>query len=326
MREESTDKLREACGTLPNREEIIVSNIYFGCEILEVELIDKPCNPYKSIFEMATATWGDDQYRNKWKRVGALQRYIVVSNALKGNTLPTALESPQFTFTVRGVPRHCFDQMARARIGTGFGSIGCRDNSKLDSSFILYSEYKKMSEDINFALRTYMKLCKDIYKDIISKGKESYQMARSVLPMSYHHPFVFTQNLLALLGQCRRRMCFGEEEFIVGIHWEIRNIFQKKLKWNLIANAMRPACDFAHKCLYSKGDGTELFGNLFAGCGRWPSKSDYSEFNKTCTNKENLELDMGIRIPTPDKYVNFTPDEEGFSRLGEGDKMLFNEE
>lgn len=328
--EKAIDELRNVCGTLPNRTEEIKTKIFFGCEVLEVELIDSPKNPYKAIFAIATATWGDNKYESKWKKLNPFERYIVVNSALKGKTLPTALEAPKFTFLVRGLPRHCFDQVARTRIGSGFGSIGCRDNSKLDSDFILYSEYQDMiAKDPSVAhnISLHLEKMKLMYFDVIRNGKESYQVARSLLPMSYHHPFVYTQNLASLLGQCKRRMCFGEEEFISGLHWYIReSIFSQKLGLRLIANAMRPACDFAGKCFYSKQDGSELFGNLFTGCGRWRFGLEYSEFNKSCTDKKGLEKQMKFKIPNPEDYVDLKPDQESFENLWAGDKFLLEED
>ena len=322
---EKIDKLRLACGTLPNRVIEEKTSIFFGCEALVVELLDEPMNLYKSIFHISVATWGNDSYKNKWESTSPFERYIVVLSALQGKTLPTALEAPKFTFLVRGLPRHCFDQMARTRIGAGFGSIGCRDNSKMDSSMILYSEYENMSEILQL-VKDLIQRTKHIYGKIINEGKESYQVARSVLPMCYHHPFVFTQNLMSLLSQMRRRLCFGEEEFICGLHWYIRDLFEGQLGLSLVADSMKPACDYARECLYSKSDGSELFGNLFAGCGRWPKEGEYSEFNKSCTNKIVLGKQLGFHIPYSNEYINFTLDEEGFEKLGEQDRFLLGEE
>lgn len=323
MDSKQIDELRKVCGTLPNRIVEAKTSIFFGCEALHVELIDEPKNLYKAIFAMATCTWGDDRYENKWICTSPFERYVVVASALQGKTLPTALEAPKFTFRVTGLPRHCFDQMARTRIGVGFGSVGCRDNSKMDSSMILYSEYENMSEILS-SFKLLVREAKSIYGRIIELGKESYQVARSVLPMCYHHPFIFTQNLMSLLSQMKRRLCFGEEEFICGLHWYIRDMFVEQ-KLFLIADNMKPACDYARKCLYSKSDGSELFGNLFAGCGRWPIDSEYSEFNKSCTSKVILE-EVGIYIPYHNQYINFTLDKEGFEKLGEQDISLLSEE
>src|SRR4030042_6528916 len=175
---------------------------------------------------------------------------------------------------------------------------------------------------LQYAVSQLMLEIKRVYGGIIELGKESYQVARSVLPMSYHHPFVFYQNLMSLIGQARRRMCFGEEEFICGIYWKIRNIFIEK-GLELIADIMRPACDRAKKLFYAKSDGSELFSNLFAGCGRWPSNSDYSEFNKSCTDRETLMSTPVGYIPLLGEYKNF--DEDSYDRLGVVDRELFEE-
>lgn len=325
MNKESIDKLRAACGTLPNKAVKKETNIYYGNERLDIELVDMPRNMYKAVFLTSTATWGDENYENKWKKVSPLERYIVVSSALKGKTLPTALEAPKFTFIVRGTPRHCFDQMARTRLGTGFGSIGCRDNSKLDTSFILYSEYQNMPKILQYKVREFLLSMKDIYEDVIEEGSGSWQIARSMLGMSYHHPFVFNQTLLALISQSKRRMSLSEEEFICGIHWKIRDLFDK-MGYKLISNLMRPACDFVGKCLYAKSDGSELFSNLFASCGRNPSDSEYAEWNKSCSDKKTMEKQMGIIIPEPNDYIDFPLDIEGYKLLGKGDYDLFEED
>jgi len=318
--EEKIDGLRKACGTLPNRAIGLRSDIFYGCERLRIDLVDQPVNAYKSIFAIATATWGDDQYKLKWSRVMPGERFKVVLSALRGQTLPTALEAPKYTFQVRGVPRHCFDQMARTRIGAGFGSIGCRDNSKNDSSFILYSAYQDMPPNLRGQVVEALLEAKQMYASVIAQGKESYQVARSLLPMSYHHPFVFTQSLLSLISQARRRMCFGEEEFICGIHWLIRQQFLKA-GFFLLGDAMRPACDSAHECVYAKADGSELFGNLFSSCFRWPSDSTYSEFNKSCTSAEQLQNDLGFPISKPDEFMDFS--RCTYRDIGPGDRRLF---
>jgi len=122
-------------------------------------------------------------------------------------------------------------------------------------------------------------------------------------------------------------MCFAEEEFICGLHWYIRNMFKEK-GLELIADAMKPACDGAKTCLYSKGDGGELFGHLFDGCGRWPAKGeskDYCEFNKSCSSVFSLKSQMEIDIPLPTNFKNFEDTVESYQLLGSCDKYYFNE-
>ncbi len=161
MNKEETDNLRKAMGTLPSQRPKKNYKIVRGVSELEVDMYDYPLNPYKTICECVTATWGDDKYESKWDKLTPQNRFRLVLAVLTGNTLPTVLESIQFSFKVVGLPRHAFDQHARARIGTTFFSIGSRDNNKLDSRYILYTKlYDKFKSDESF-----MKLLTDI-KDI----------------------------------------------------------------------------------------------------------------------------------------------------------------
>ncbi|KKN52016.1 hypothetical protein LCGC14_0616680 [marine sediment metagenome] len=328
-RKKKVDSLREACGTLPSKPVGQETKVFFGCEKLEVEMIDEPKNPYKAIFAMATATWGNDLYQNKWPRMNPINRYRVVLSTLQGKALPMGLEGPKYTFRVTGLPRHCFDQMARTRVGAAFGSIGSRDNCKLDTSFILYSQYRNMDDDFLDAIMHHFEIIKDLYFQVVNEEKESWQIARSFLPMCYHHPFHFNQNLLSLIMQSKRRLCFAEEEFICGLHWYIKNMFVVR-GMRLIADFMRPACDSAKRCLNSKGDGSELFGQLFAGCRRWIRKGDenrdYCEFNKSCSDIDSLEDQLGFEIPEPNYYINYQPDEGSYRLLGSRDKYYFEED
>lgn len=316
------DELRKAMGTLPSLNPKRETRIVRGCSELKVTMIDCSQNPYKTIFQCATATWGDDLYEDKWEKCSPENRYRVVLAALQGNTLPQALESVKFVFKVQGSPRHCFDQHARARVGSTFYSIGCRDNFKTDSRMILYTSlYDQMQKDKRFGRDIEQHLCemKLLYEQIVSH-KGSAQTARAVLPMCYHHPYFFAQDLLSLKGQCSRRMQFCEEEFIVGVHWLIRE--EIKRKFPLIADFLRPGCDNSKKCGYAKDYAlSNAFGCLFAGCGRWPSQTEYATFNESCTNQNALEFQLKIRIPKPTDWINYG--ENDYTKLESVDKNLF---
>lgn len=319
MKKEEIENLRESMGTLPSQNPQRKTEIIRGCEKLAVSLIDYPKNPYKAIVAAATATWGDNEYKDKWPSLTPENRFRVVLAALSKNTLPQSLESVNFTFKVIGTPRHCFDQHARARIGSTFYSIGSRDNNKLDSSFILYTKlYDNKAFD-----STFLNAIKLIYQRIIKEGQGSWQIARAVLPMSYHHPYHFSQNYLSLQDQCARRMQFCEEEFIVGVHWLLRE--RIKEKFPLLAEFLRPGCDSARSCTYSKNYYlSNVFGCLFSGCGRWQSGTEYSTFNESCTDKNELEKQLKIKIPDPKDWKSLEQIE--YNDLDQKDKKLFEEE
>lgn len=317
---ELIDNLRRAMGTLPSQSPEKVTALWRGVEHLEVKMIDWPKNPYKAVVSAATATWGDDHYRTKWQLLTPENRFRVVLAAITGNTLPQACETPQFTWKVYGGPRNMFDQHARARIGSTFFSIGSRDNNKLDSSIIIYT---KLYDKHYKVVKRHMQEMKNLYEYILKSGEGSWQTARAVLPMSYHHPYHFTQNYLALQGQCARRMQFCEEEFIVGLHWLLRE--SVKQKFPLLAEYLRPGCDRAHKCTYAKSYGlSNAFGCLFAGCGRWDAQTEYSTFNESCSDVEEIEKQLKIHIKRPEEWVDYT--ENDYEKLHITDKLMFEED
>ena len=347
------DELRQAMGTLPSQHPKMATALVRGCSKLQVEMVPKsgPSNPYRTLVEAAGATWGNNFYHPKWEQLSPENRFRVALAVLTRNTLPQAVEPPTWTWRVYGTPRHCFDQHCRARIGATFFSIGCRDNCKLDSDFILYSDlFDRMFdgveqgkgmvllEDTNTlrwiqnkgtltdfgrqAIRTLL-ATKEMYKQVIDDGKGSWQTARAFLPMSYHHPYHFSMNFLALQGQCARRMQFCEEEFIVGLHWLLRETIREKFP--LMANYLRPGCDFNHKCGYAKNYAlSNAFGCLFAGCGRYPSGTEYATFNTSCTDMEAMRLQLGIDIPRPEDWIEY--DHNDYEKLDEKDKLLFEED
>ncbi len=59
-----------------------------------------------------------------------------------------------------------------------------------------------------------------------------------------------------------------------------------------------PGCDLKQECDYSSADYlSNMFGCLFAGCGRWEDKANYASFNQSCTTPDLLEKQLGITIP-----------------------------
>ena len=328
MKQNEIDNIRKALHTLPNKS----TKTYAYDTALkhcQVKIVDSSKNPFKDIVALATATWGSGQSgygfgsTNKWAKLSPQNRYRVVLSALTGNTLPTALEAPSFTFEVNGVPRHTFDQFARCRFFS-IGSIGTRDNDKLDAPFMIYDRLhkllqndKKLRQDFNLWVR----MTKDLYDDIISNSKGDYQLGRDVLPMSLNHSWTFKSDFLTLQGQCGRRMMACEQDSIVLLFWKIREEIEKVSP--LLANYMRPVCDKVKKCVYHGGaEGmTKYFSSLFAGCGRWKEDHQYSEFNHSCTDYK--ELSKYVNIVQPNGWINYTEDD--YKKLSRKDKKLFEE-
>jgi hypothetical protein len=280
-----------------------------------------------NIVNAACSTWGsakvgpDEGSCRKWNKLSPKNRFIVALSSLKGETLPLAMENIKYQFCCNGGPRHLFDQHARVRLAA-HQSIGCRDNTKLDAPFILYPElYKEIQQkpELKEQFETWIKSTKDMYETILKSGCGSYQTARAVLPMSYNHSFSTSIDLLSLKGQMARRLMACEESPIVFMYWRLREEIKKKTP--LIANFLRPACDCAKKCIYHGGAEslTKYFSNLFSGCGRWPDEVSYAEFNRSCSDYE--ELSKYVEIVPKDGWIKYT--ENDYDLLDEKDKNLF---
>jgi thymidylate synthase ThyX len=294
MREQEIESKRRSLKTYPDiapRED----PIFFDLRHLRVEMVDYPTNPYKAIYRIVISTWGSRKnWWLKWENSSPEERFEVVKAALEGNTLPQCLEAPSFTFAVQGVSRASFDQWARHR-HIAIGSVGSRDDAHLDAALVVPPSLKPYAEKI----RTWWKITKDLYEEIVTKGKQSWQAARFILPHGMEWRFAFACNYRGFRDICAQRMCFAEQYDTVALAWACWNEMWKRFP--LLAAYSTPACDKAQKCLYSKPYTlSEMFGNLFLPCGRWPiPEKPYAIFNEvSCTREQIMEL-TGMWIPEP---------------------------
>jgi hypothetical protein len=204
-----------------------------------------------------------------------------------------------------------------------FSSQGTRDNNHEDAGFFVHDEIAEDPE-LNKAFIDAALRCKDVYSLIVNKGKGSWQSARSIFPISNTHAFSFAANFAALQNLCSRRMQFCEADATVAFAW----LVQKKLghQFPLLADFCRPGCDFAKKCTYNNAyNMSNMFGCLFAPCGRNKGESsEYAEFNKSCTDKNKLEEQLGIHINEPTEWINFT--ENDYEKLDSKDRAMFEQE
>lgn len=216
-RHEDIEELRRAMGTLPSERPPLRTSKTLIEDSLDVKMVDGPRNPYKAIFESAAATWGDDQYDLKWPKVSPENRFQVCQAALTGQTLPQALEVCSFLFQVKGSPRWLFEEHAREiNQFITFLSVGCRDNNKLDASmhFDVHGGSDPLPEEVvrdcwpnNPELvgeAGYFDLAKENYRMILEEGEESWQSARCVLPMAYHHPYLFYTSYLSIMMNTKK--------------------------------------------------------------------------------------------------------------------------
>lgn len=318
-RDGEIDELRESMGTLPHTSLIPETEIHFGVEGIEAELISSTSNPYKNIFEAVVATWGNESYTQKWEKVTPQNRFKVVNAALSGQTLPQALEPVEFMFLIRGASRSAFDQHARLRVGGGFFSQGVRDNSRADAGFRMPSEFGD-NPALAVKIINHINEMKKLYVEILERGNGSYQSARSILPMGSCHNYKFYTNLQALRGYMGQRLKACEQEDTCFTAIAIRDAVEKKFP--LLASFMKPSCDYAKECMYHKTyTMSELFGCLFEGCGRWPDKKGYATFNKSCSNYEDMAYSGGILLPMPAAFNSYPT----YYSLREADHNLFCE-
>jgi thymidylate synthase ThyX len=298
-RKEEIDDMRTMMGTMPVMEGVRQDLIHYDLSNIQVEMVGEPANPYRAIYEVASATWGSrEHWMKRWEEATPEGRFLVVDAALSHNTLPSALEACGFTFSVQGCSRSAFDQIARTR-AMAFGSVGMRDNNHIDAALLVPEDMKEYDEEIyQLWWQT-----KNLYEKMIKKGNQNWQNARAIMPMGIEWRFTMSGNFRAFQDFCAQRLAFHEQADTVAVAWLVRQRILEKFP--LLAAYLRPQCDFAHKCLYSKSYSiSECFGCLFKACGRYPSAEtdEYHTWNTSCTTPEKLETQLGIHIPKPEEW------------------------
>ena len=201
-------------------------------------------------------------------------------------------------YSVEGTPICCYDQHSRARIGADFYDY----KVSYEPDYTVYSNvFNRLEKDYEFYLKTMDVLNKLEQKRITSFFETEYNL------MSRDCSYKVKQTWKSLFGQMMRRLKFCEEEFIVGLHWLIRDRLINNTEFANIelgpfvyeqVSKYLPGCDHIEKCDYSSADYlSNMFGCLFASCGRWKGETDFATFNESCTTPEMIEEQLGIIIP-----------------------------
>jgi len=324
QRIDEIEKMREVMGTKPRVPENMVPTTKFirGGEQISVRMISPTYplpNVYAGMFAMAVSTWGGawDSSVDKWNNAPVKARRDVVLAVLQRKALPLALEHPTFLFEIMGCSRSAFDQIARARIGTTFASMGVRDNAHPDLDVVVppkvYDDLESLTTFIKGVLAT-----KRAYVNLLKQGQRSWQDARAVLPMGSVHRFMMNVNYAALSGFMAKRLMFEEQYDTVAVAWKMRQELGRH--YALLAEPLRPACDLAKRCVYHTTHSlSEAFGCLFRGCGRWGEEEyEYAEFNEASADEADIELWLGEKIPKP-------LDEPNWDKAFEKDRRFFEE-
>lgn len=304
-------------GTNPKEKTPLQTDFYEGVKGIKVKIIDFPKNPYKAIFDMATATWGTTM--DKWPAATPEARFWVVKSVLEFKSLPNAMETASMTFGIEGPSRSSFDQVARARIGVVVGSMGWRDNDHSDIGF----RVPQAIWDNPDALGRFKDTCflaKLNYHWLVSQGMASWQDARSFLPISACHSYTIAFTYMSLRNFESKREKFCEQADTVATAWLIREAVHGVSP--MMSSYLRPGCDNSHVCGYhSEYAMSEAFGCLFKECGRNPckAKDNYATFNKACSDKDLIAKQLGIFIPNA--YEDMPVSE--YKDLSDKDKELF---
>lgn len=192
----------------------------------------------------------------------------------------------QIKYSVKNTPVCQFDQHSRARIGVTFSDYKVSNKPE----YVLYSNlYDKLESDENM-LNTFVDTALKLEKARkIANIQDDYNL------MTRNCSYTVTQDYGSLAGQMSRRLKLCEEEFIVGLHWLLRD---KMIKLGIKkAKNFKPGCDVIGKCDYASADYlSNAFGCLFAGCNRWPSHAEYASFNQSCTTPKMIEEQLGVEM------------------------------
>lgn len=323
--------LRRKLQTLPQQAPPLDTRFFRGVEGIRVQLVDASSNPYRAMVAMATSTWGSysADVAKRWDDMKPEHRFTVVRSVLSFQALPLALEAAQFTFAVSNVARWSFDQIARARIGVVFASLGTRDNNHADVAFRFHEATFRDARKLSMAISTALE-AKDRYAAFMEDGVGSWQEARELLPISSCHRFVMSLNYMALKNLCGKRMSFSEAEDTVAVAWLLRDRLSKPDAFPYLAAWLRPRCDFSRACGYHRAHTmAEAFGCLYRSCGRNPIRSapgfpeidyEYADFNEACSDRETMQKQLGIEIPSASEE---RPEEITSETLMARDRYLF---
>lgn len=286
---------------------------------IKVELIDYTKNPYKMMANMILQTWTSTG--NKWSKMSPELRFEVVKGALDKRGLPLAMEAPWFNFQIQDVSRAAFDQIARTRYGVVFSSKGFKDDNLHDTGFMMPSHIMK-DPALVVDVMDHITASKELYEKIIEKGHPNWA-ARCVMSIYSLHNFNMGINFFSLQAFCANRMQTTEMEDTVATAWLMRE--KVKDVFPLLANYLRPACDWSKKDTTAAVNGfADEIGVPHISDDRQPGfdPKKYPEinWNEPCTDIKIIEKECGITIPGPSDWINYT-----WETLDEKDKKLFEE-
>jgi|CXWL01.1.fsa_nt_gi thymidylate synthase (FAD) len=233
-----------------------------GVSKIKVTLLSWTNNAELAILSFMNQAWGPTSTLENYADNEISQ---MVQMAIEGQTLPTALETINFTFQIEGISRACSHQLVRVRIGSGFSQKGMRDVYYGDIDYVIPATVEavgKTEEYLNL-----MKKCSDFYQELFEAGVP-YQDARFVIPHAATTTVVWTVNFLALKNFCANRlqnfMQWEINALARSLREEVRNVYPA------LADVLKPRCELTKSC--------QSFGNLFGGCGKFPLNAKHNRY------------------------------------------------
>jgi thymidylate synthase ThyX len=266
---------------------------------MKVEMLDYPANAYKTMVNMAMKTWGNKS--DKWSDLTPQDRLTIVQMILNKKALPLATEHPKFSFSVDRIDRSSFDQLARARIGIVFASKGQKDDYLDDLGIIIPS--RLMHTPLENEFKALAIECKKFYHYM--KQYEIPNWARrSILPMYSEHSFIFSANFSTIQNLLAKRLETTEQEGVVAFSMLVREEIKKE--YPLLANWLRPSCDFIHKDMTAAYNGfSKILSVPHASDNRHSGydKEKYPpKWNEPCSDFQRIQADLNIEFPEPDEW------------------------
>jgi hypothetical protein len=319
-------QLREKIGTKPRELETKPTEYLRGGEGVQVKMLSPQyphTNFYFGMFCMAVQTWGGpwDSAVTKWNNSSPEDRFTAVKAIMERQALPLALEHPQFLFEISGCSRSSFDQIARARLGVTFSSMGTRDNAHGDFAVVVPPNVYD-NEALLHEFKAGVEHSKAVYVEMLKAGR-SWQDARAMLPQSMVHRFSMNLNYAAMSTFMGKRLQFCEQYDTVAVAWKMRAELEKY--YALFALTLRPSCDYARKCTYHQTNLNELFSNLFNGCGRWPDPYPAGDFNESSTEQKDIQQWTASTIEQIN-LINNGEYKTDWEVAFEGDKHFFEQQ
>ena len=171
---------------------------------LKVTLVDGPTEEQllKYIPGYVNATWSEDI--TEYERYSKEKKFDSIVKMFKGKTLPSALETIRFTFTIDGMALQEVTHMIRHR--TASFSAVCTGDRFMYNDDVLVPEAIKNSDEF---YKRYVELAeksKELYTDMVDSKEISLMDARYAMPRSSRQTYYMSMNYKDLIAFIRQRI------------------------------------------------------------------------------------------------------------------------